>query len=111
MSWGTLIAHEEVAEWLKDLPDRDFGRAMFQVQRLADSGPLLGTPHTRHLSGRLWELRFSLSTGDWRVTYTIASARRIVLLTVFMKTRQREHRQIARAQQALQTSQYLRELE
>ena len=36
-----------------------------------------------------------------RITYWIASGRRIVLLTVFIKTRMREDRQIERARQAL----------
>jgi hypothetical protein len=35
-----------------------------------------------------------------RVTYWIASGRRIVLLTVFRKTRMREEREIARARRA-----------
>jgi hypothetical protein len=35
------------------------------------------------------------------VTYWIASGRRIVLLTVFVKTRMREIREIERAQRAL----------
>ncbi len=37
-----------------------------------------------------------------RITYWIASGRRIVLLTVFAKTQQREPREIARAVRAFQ---------
>jgi hypothetical protein len=47
------------------------------------------------------ELRFHLGGQAVRVTYWIASGRRIVLLTVFVKTRMRETREIDRAQQAL----------
>ncbi len=36
------------------------------------------------------------------MTYWLASGRRIVLLTVFVKTRMRETREIERAQRALQ---------
>ena len=36
-----------------------------------------------------------------RVTYWIASGRRIVLLTVFMKTRMRESAEVDRARRAL----------
>ena len=36
-----------------------------------------------------------------RITYWIASGRRIVLLTVFVKTRMREDREIERAWRAL----------
>ena len=37
-----------------------------------------------------------------RVTYWIASGRRIILLTVFFKTKQREAAQVKRARRALQ---------
>lgn len=67
------------------------------IDRLAELGPALHAPHTRHLGGKLWELRFRLSTHDWRITYTIASNRRIILLTVFAKTRQREDSELRRA--------------
>ncbi len=36
-----------------------------------------------------------------RLTYWIAPGRRIVLLTVFVKTRMREDREVARARRAL----------
>lgn len=38
----------------------------------------------------------------WRITYWIASERRIVLLTTFRKTRMREEREIERARRAFQ---------
>jgi len=65
-------------------------------------GPLLGEPYTRQVDGKLRELRFHLSARPVRVTYWIASGRRIVLLTVFTKTRMRQTREIDRARQALQ---------
>jgi hypothetical protein len=46
-------------------------------------------------------LRFHLGGQAVRVTYWIASGRRIVLLTVFLKTRMRQTREIERAQRAL----------
>ncbi len=47
------------------------------------------------------ELRFHLRGRAVRVTYWIASGRRIVLLTVFAKTRMRETQEIDRARRAL----------
>ena len=38
-----------------------------------------------------------LEPDDWRVTYWLAPGRRVVLLTVFRKTRMRESAQIDRA--------------
>jgi phage-related protein len=68
---------------------------------LAERGPLLGEPYTRQLDGKLRELRFHLGARAVRVTYWVASGRRIVLLTVFAKTRMREDREIERARRAL----------
>jgi len=62
---------------------------------------LLGEPYTRQLDGKLRELRFHLDGNAVRVTYWIASGRRIVLLTVFQKTRMREEREVERARRAL----------
>jgi hypothetical protein len=49
----------------------------------------------------LRELRFHLDGRSVRVTYWIASGRRIVLLTVFVKTRMRESAEVDRARRAL----------
>ncbi|WP_280451999.1 type II toxin-antitoxin system RelE/ParE family toxin, partial [Nocardia cyriacigeorgica] len=43
-----------------------------------------------HLDRKLRELRFHLDGLSVRITYWIASGRRIVLLTVFVKSRMRE---------------------
>jgi hypothetical protein len=61
----------------------------------------LDEPHTRQLAGKLRELRFYLSGRPTRVTYWIAPGRRIILLTVFVKTQRRERAEIQRAQEAL----------
>lgn len=50
--------------------------------------------------GKLRELRFSLHRDDQRITYWLAPGRRVVLLTVFRKTRMREGAEIQRARQA-----------
>ncbi|WP_442932305.1 type II toxin-antitoxin system RelE/ParE family toxin [Micromonospora sp. NBC_01699] len=64
---------------------------------MADQGPLLGEPYTKQLDGKLRELRFYLERQAVRVTYRIASDKRIVLLTVFHKTRMRDEREVDRA--------------
>jgi phage-related protein len=71
------------------------------IDLLADRGVLLDEPYTRQLDGPLRELRFHLDRDAIRVTYWIAPGRRIILLTVFRKTRMREDQQIDRARQAL----------
>jgi hypothetical protein len=50
----------EVRSWLEHLSDRDFGRADFLVGLLAEQADTLGEPYTRHLGGKVRELRFHL---------------------------------------------------
>ncbi len=51
--------------------------------------------------GKLRELRFYLGRERRRISYYIASERRIVLLTVFRKTRMREAGEVSRAETAM----------
>ncbi|WPB89236.1 type II toxin-antitoxin system RelE/ParE family toxin [Streptomyces malaysiensis] len=69
---------------------------------LADHAETLGEPQTRHLGGKLRELRFSLHRREQRITYWLAPARRIVMLTAFHKTRMRETAEVDRAHVAQQ---------
>ncbi|NES13854.1 MULTISPECIES: type II toxin-antitoxin system RelE/ParE family toxin [Micromonospora] len=101
MTWGAVELEPEVEKWLESLPTALFARAAFYVDLLAEHGPLLGEPYTKQLDGKLRELRFYLDRQAVRITYWIASDRRIILLTVFHKTRMRDEREIDRARRAL----------
>lgn len=101
MAWGSVELEPEVEQWLDGLSDDEFGQAAFYIDLLADQGVQLGEPYTRQLDGKLRELRFYLGRERQRVTYYIATDRRIVLLTVFRKTRQRERQEVARASRAM----------
>jgi hypothetical protein len=90
----------EVRSWLASLSDRDFGRVDFLVGLLAEHAGDLGEPYTRHLGGKVRELRFHLLSQQTRVTYWLAPQRRVILLTVFRKTRSAEIAEVARATQA-----------
>lgn len=90
----------EVRQWLELLTDRHYDRAERAVDMLAGRPTTLGEPYARHLGGKVRELRFVLDGNAVRITYWLASQRRIVLLTVFRKTRQREEAEIERARQA-----------
>lgn len=90
----------EVRAWLAGLNDRDFGRADFLVGLLAERAEDLGEPYTRHLGGKVRELRFHLLAQQTRLTYWLAPGRRLILLTVFRKTRGAEIAEVTRALQA-----------
>ena len=53
------------------------------------------------LRGKLRELRFYIGRERYRITYYIAKGRRIILLTVFKKSRQRETDEVDRANAAM----------
>jgi hypothetical protein len=89
----------EVRSWLASLSDRDFGRVDFLVGLLAEHAEDLGEPYTRHLGGKVRELRFHLPREQTRV-YWLAPQRRVILLTVFRKTRSAQIAEVARAMQA-----------
>ena len=60
----------------------------------------LSEPYTRHLGGKVRELRFHLLRQQTRITYWLAPGRRVILLTVFRKTRGAETAEVARALRA-----------
>ncbi|MFE7428546.1 MULTISPECIES: type II toxin-antitoxin system RelE/ParE family toxin [unclassified Streptomyces] len=92
----------EVRLWLTNLSAVDYERAEHAAGRLARNATTLGEPHSRHLGEGLRELRFDLgrSREAVRISYWLAPERRIVLLTVFRKTRQRENAEVERARRA-----------
>ncbi len=52
---------------------------------LADYGLQLGAPHSKHLRGKVWELRIGSGRRDYRVLYFAATGRPFVLLHAFVK--------------------------
>ncbi|MFF2844774.1 type II toxin-antitoxin system RelE/ParE family toxin [Streptomyces sp. NPDC058001] len=90
----------EVRQWLELLSDPHYDRAERAADMLAAQPTTLGEPYSRHLGGKVRELRFTMDGNAVRITYWLAPDRRIVLLTVFRKTRQRESAEVERAWQA-----------
>ncbi|RKS68334.1 phage derived Gp49-like protein DUF891 [Actinomadura pelletieri DSM 43383] len=99
MLWRIEI-ESEVRQWLSLLTDRHYDKAERAADMLASQPTTLGEPYSRHLGGKVRELRFILDGNSVRITYWLAPQQRIVLLTVFRKTRQREEAEFERARQA-----------
>ncbi|GAA2463091.1 hypothetical protein NSK11_contig00152-0023 [Nocardia seriolae] len=79
----------------------DLARADFAACLLAEYGPELSEPYCRYLGDGVRELRFTLSRNRaTRITYWFPGGRKVVLLTVFHKTRPRETAQVERAKMA-----------
>jgi hypothetical protein len=87
----------EVRQWLDSLSDHDDGRAEFYADLLADNAETLDEPYSRHLGGKVRELRFPLQRQQVRITYWLAPGRRVILPTVFYKTQRSEVAEVHRA--------------
>ncbi len=74
-----------VEEWLLELDNKDRSRVRRTFDLLAVYGLHLGMPHSRHLRGKVWELRVATGRQDYRVLYFAAVGRRFVLLHAFSK--------------------------
>ena len=99
--WGTVELEPEVADWLLSVRPPTWRRALFHIELLETYGPTLGEPDTKQLQGKLRELRFYGEQLSWRITYFIATGRRIILLTVFRKTAVHEGGEVNRALRAM----------
>jgi hypothetical protein len=97
----TVELEPEVEKWMLALPMSQFSLVLPLVERLAEIGNQMSFPHSKSLGAGLFELRFNNANQTWRITYYFASARQIVLLTVFAKQRLNERHQIQRARHAL----------
>lgn len=101
MGEGYVIEVEpEVRDWLELLPFRLYRRVEDKADRLLAELTTLAEPYSRYLGGKLRELRMTLDGEAVRIPYWLAPGRRIVLLTVFRKTRMREAVEVERARQA-----------
>jgi hypothetical protein len=92
----------EVRDWLETLTLKEYAKVEAMADLLADHAETLGEPYSRHLSGKTRELRFYLERSAVRISYWLAPGARVVLLTVFRKTRQVERAEVARAVTAQQ---------
>ncbi|WP_054814882.1 type II toxin-antitoxin system RelE/ParE family toxin [Nocardia arizonensis] len=95
----------EVRDWLEALPARHFLKIDEYVGLLAERAESLGEPYARYLGDGIRELRPTLDGAAIRITYWLTPGRRVILLTVFRKTRMREDAEIKRAKLAQQTCQ------
>lgn len=90
----------EVESWLDTLPIQHFAAVDRIVGRLAKEATTLDHPYTSHLGGKTRELRFRLGRDTCRISYWLAPRRRVVLLTVFRKTKGAEASEVKRATDA-----------
>jgi phage-related protein len=89
-SWGVVFYRDvngrvPVDEWIHTLPAQESGRVLKSIGLLASYGVRLGMPHTRHLRGKVWELRIAAGRKHYRVLYAPLAAHKFILLHAFAK--------------------------
>ncbi|WP_076968067.1 MULTISPECIES: type II toxin-antitoxin system RelE/ParE family toxin [unclassified Streptomyces] len=82
--------------WLESLPLHHYVMAEQKVDRLAEHATTLGEPYSRHLGGKLRELRFDLGDNAQRITYWLARTA-ASYCSRFSGTRMRETNEVERA--------------
>ncbi|MGW8778832.1 type II toxin-antitoxin system RelE/ParE family toxin [Streptomyces sp. NPDC055796] len=87
----------EVRTWLELLPIRQYRKVEEYADLLSVHGVLTPMPFARPLQDGVYELRPTLDGVATRIAYWFAPGRRIVLLTVFRKTRMHESSEVSRA--------------
>lgn len=83
-----------------NLSERDLAEADVAFERSRLRSNLLRMPHSKPLSGGLFELRFNCENRATRVTYMFDVERQIITLTTFSKQRNNEQREVLRARKA-----------
>lgn len=74
-----------ITEYLNTLPVAEQAAALEAFRLLREFGTLLGMPHAKHISGKLWELR----PGPHRLFYFAYIGRRFVILHAYRKQSQK----------------------
>ena len=74
-----------VEGWLDELDAKDRARVYRSTTLLATYGTQLGMPYSRHVRGKIWELRIAAGRRDYRVLYFAWVGQRFVLLHAFAK--------------------------
>lgn len=90
----------EVRQRLQSLTMSEYRRVEKLAVLLAENAATLVEPYAKALGDGVRELRVRLHPLSVCIAYWLAPGRRVVLLTVFAKSRDREHRQVQRAKAA-----------
>lgn len=85
MAWTISFYSDRLEAELLDLPPELVGRFVRYAERMETFGPDLGMPHTRAMSGGLYELRIKAAEGIARVFFCTVVGHRIVFLHQFVK--------------------------
>ena len=92
--WNIIFYEREdgsapVLEFLDGLPPKHRAKAVWEIELLGEAGTHLTMPHTRHIEGKLWELRIKFASDISRIFYFLTTGDNIILLHGFIKKTQK----------------------
>lgn len=80
---------EPVKEFVDGLPEKAQAQVIGKIELLAKYGVLLKEPYTRHIRGKIWELRIMVSKGYIRIFYFSYTGKKVCFTArLFEKNRQ-----------------------
>ena len=90
MSWHIETLNSKVDEELNSLEPSLKAKFLYICELLEDFGPnLVGTPHIKPLSNKLWDIRMRGKSGIARAIYLTLTGQRIMIVHAFIKKTQK----------------------
>jgi len=94
MGWTVEYLDDHLEAAFDALPGDMRARFVRIIRMIEECGlHQVGMPYVRHVEGKLWEMRASGRDGIARGLYVTATAKRVVLVHVFVKKTQKTPRQ------------------
>ena len=87
--YETEGGRQPVAEWFDSRPVTEQAQLAWALERLAESGYLLGPPWLKKLDDDIWELRVAYRGNQLRVLFYERASRVLVMLLAFSKKTRR----------------------
>lgn len=93
MKWTVETLDKTVDGEVEALPADRRARLAHIASLIEEMGlERVGEPHVKHLQGRLWEMRLTGKSGISRALCVVVTARRVIIVRVFVKKTQRTPR-------------------
>lgn len=74
-----------VLEYIKGLPDKEISKVLKYIEFLRERKGYLDEPYSKHIKGKIRELRVDFGKNRHRVFYFIFIKKKIILLHAFLK--------------------------
>ncbi|HEO65288.1 MAG TPA: type II toxin-antitoxin system RelE/ParE family toxin [Spirochaetes bacterium] len=83
--YKTQEGKDVLKDWIDSLEKTAINAIAYAIDRLTDVGIRLKEPHTKHLEGKLYELRIKDFKGIYRIIYFANMGKEFVLLHGYVK--------------------------